>query len=765
MRKQKPISTKTAKEPNDKPKFSDSTDENKNKLSAKAETAPGDQEKKTGHSSYRSYLQRQGPQHRGEKTIPVGEENCMEGLTFVITGVLDSLERDEAKELIERHGGKVTGSVSGRTSYIIAGEEAGQSKLEKAKKHKTKQLDEDGLFSLIMSLPRKKSRFDYGLQSKIVSDHKCEHKPKTAVSDPAVVKEAPTAKNVNNSADLLWVDKYKPTKLTDIIGQKGEKSNMNKLIGWLKMWYKNRTSGDANRKVFKGKFGSADDGSSYKAALLSGPPGVGKTTTAVLVCKSLGFDYVELNASSTRSKKSMQQEVSGSLSNTTLSGVAHKTSSKHVLIMDEVDGMAGNEDRGGVPELILLIKSTKIPIICICNDRTHPKMRSLVNYCFDLRFHKPRIEQVKAAMMSIAYKEGLKIAPPSLDQIIHAANFDIRQIIHNISMLSADDKCVSFEQAKEAAGNAKKDLKVAPFEVCRKVFAGGHERANMTLNDKSDLFFHDYSIAPLFVHENYVLAVPYAARSNKFKHMELISQTADSIADGDLVDKLIRKEGNWNLLPTEAMFASVLPGEYMSGHISGMINFPAWLGKNSTTNKISRMIQDLHLHMHLKISATRTGLHMDYLSHFRNGLTNPLIMHQNDGVIDVIKLMDSYNLLREDIDNIMEVSQWPGQRDPMKQIEAKVKGALTRAYNKDVHMTPYAMTSTVKKGRRTKVSDDSPSLLNEEDEAALVADDEDLGDTDEDDAMIIKSKKKSVAVSKKEGKGKAVVGKRKSSKN
>jgi len=42
---------------------------------------------------------------------------------------------------------------------------------------------------------------------------------------------------------------------------------------------------------------------------------------------------------------------------------------KHCIIMDEVDGMAGNEDRGGILELINTIKSSKIPIICICNDR------------------------------------------------------------------------------------------------------------------------------------------------------------------------------------------------------------------------------------------------------------------------------------------------------------------------------------------------------------------------------------------------------------
>jgi replication factor C subunit 1 len=63
--------------------------------------------------------------------------------------------------------------------------------------------------------------------------------------------------------------------------------------------------------------------------------------------------------------------------------------------MDEVDGMAGNEDRGGIQELIQLIKNSQIPVICMCNDRSHPKMRSLSNYCFDLKFNRPRVEQIK----------------------------------------------------------------------------------------------------------------------------------------------------------------------------------------------------------------------------------------------------------------------------------------------------------------------------------------------------------------------------------
>ena len=59
--------------------------------------------------------------------------NCLEGLTFVITGVLESMEREEATDVIKKYGGKVTTNVSGRTNYVIVGEEAGESKMAKVR--------------------------------------------------------------------------------------------------------------------------------------------------------------------------------------------------------------------------------------------------------------------------------------------------------------------------------------------------------------------------------------------------------------------------------------------------------------------------------------------------------------------------------------------------------------------------------------------------------------------------------------------------------
>ena len=55
----------------------------------------------------------------------------MDGLTFVITGILESIEREEAADLIQRYGGKVTQSVSKKTSYVVVGRDPGESKLSK----------------------------------------------------------------------------------------------------------------------------------------------------------------------------------------------------------------------------------------------------------------------------------------------------------------------------------------------------------------------------------------------------------------------------------------------------------------------------------------------------------------------------------------------------------------------------------------------------------------------------------------------------------
>ncbi|XP_076625612.1 germ line transcription factor 1 [Colletes latitarsis] len=763
------------------------------------------EKKKQNVAMYQQYLQRGGARHPGSKEIPEGAEYCLAGLSFVITGVLDSLEREEADELIKKYGGRIVSQVTKKTNYVIVGDQAGPSKLSKATSFNIKQISEDDLLEMIRTRnaghahdvlqsrtkskdrtkrkdtesedtspsptkkkktivnqeteklekicsPHKKKEFSYKKRSDnkdtiatILSSPK---KNETEVHESLIQdkKEINDAKCVHIKTDTLQdingniqtqalVEKYRPKTMKQILGQQGDKSNAKKLHKWLTNWHKNQSGQVKHAKP--SPWAKNDDGAFFKAALLSGPPGIGKTTTAQVVCNELGFDLVEFNASDTRSKKLLQQEVAELLSNTSLKDYfidnKNKPTSKHVLLMDEVDGMAGNEDRGGLQELIALIKSTDVPIICICNDRNNPKMRTLANYVFDLRFSKPRIEQIRGAMKSICYKENITMSTEDLDRLIESTNQDVRQIINYLALFVGK----TGRQEKSQKQHVNKDLKLGPWDVIKKVFST-EEHKHMNIHDKSDLFFHDYNIAPLFVQENYLLVTPQGQRDEL---LAKVAESAKSLALGDIVEKSIRSNSAWSLLPVQACYSSVIPGTVMSGYINSQINFPSWLGRNSKARKFDRMIQEITVHTRLATGVSKEAINMDYIKPLRDAIVRPLAVNGAEGIDEAMNVISHYHLLREDLDSLIEVSLWPGDRDPMQVVDSKVKAAFTRTYNKNSVVVPYTVSGTSKK----KAANEEVDTYLEENEA-VEANSDDNDDNAETDKMI---KVKKPTVSKK----------------
>lgn len=264
----------------------------------------------TPKQNYMKYLAKMSmkPKNLGSKNIPVGAPNCLQGLTFVISGVLDSLERDDCKDLCVKYGGRVTGSVSGKTSYLIIGDEPGESKVKKAVQMKVPQIDEDELLEMIRKSNPSGNSQDSGLEysedvmsvddtdegaydaekslfsspastkagkssrnsspkklgvSKLAkedspkkiktekSPEKREVKKETekVKAEPVQIKrdtEQPTsskaatapAQPLGPDAGLMWVDKYKPKTLKNVVGQGTETSNAKKLVRWLQNWFK-----------------------------------------------------------------------------------------------------------------------------------------------------------------------------------------------------------------------------------------------------------------------------------------------------------------------------------------------------------------------------------------------------------------------------------------------------------------------------------------------------------------------------------------------
>lgn len=177
--------------------------------------------------NYGDYLRRkqQGPAAPGSKEIPQGSPNCLEGLTFVFTGELSSISRDDVADLVKKYGARVTSAPSHKTSFLVAGEDAGGSKLTKAQEWGISILDEDGLFDLI----RSKSVMLEEVQP-------VQQVLKKAVPKKEVVEEVyeePKAASSFTSPELITT-KYAPKSENDLIGNATPFKN---LVDWLSSWY------------------------------------------------------------------------------------------------------------------------------------------------------------------------------------------------------------------------------------------------------------------------------------------------------------------------------------------------------------------------------------------------------------------------------------------------------------------------------------------------------------------------------------------------
>ncbi|CAF2316120.1 unnamed protein product [Rotaria sp. Silwood2] len=718
-------------------------------------------EKKRRVENYKTFMNRGGPDAPGSKTIPDGASNCLKNLTFVISGILESLERDECKNLIEKYGGRVTGSISSKTTYLLVGRDGGESKLEKARDLKVKIISEDDLLHMIATRPgddETPKKFPTSTSQPLPPPSPVKSKPatfntvgdvdkaKTSLSTPPTINnDSPTTPKLSaDESTLMWADKYKPRTIKNLIGQQGDKSCVQKLIVWLRDWYKHHGRSDEKIKAKASNgFNRNEDPALFKAALLSGPPGIGKTTAAQLVCEHLNFEYIEKNASDQRSKKLVATLSSDSHS---VASFVNKSSlSNCVLIMDEVDGVAGNEDRGGIQELISLIKRSRIPIICICNDRQHKKIRSLANYCYDLRFYRPTIQQIRGAMMTVLHRENIhQIKQETLDEIIKSCNQDIRQTLHSLNLWAIEG-----ETNSNAAKMIDKAVNNNPFELCRLSFSD--ELRQKSLSDKIEIFFYDYQLMPLLIQENYLQCLPTLSRSdnekkkiNDIQHLSLLSKAAENMCIGDICSQMIySRNESWSLLPYQAIFSTVAPCSYIRGHLRGMVNFSSFFGQRSRTNKNDRLLNEIEKHICLKIaSANKQQFNLDYLSYLAKILIQPLQKFQQQGVEQCIALLDEYYLNRDDFQTIMELNTWGKTgRNPYDQIDTQTKSSLTRIYNKTSHRTPYTIID-MKKLKKSKGNFD------EDDDEDSNGDEEENEDEEEsnieDDAMIKVAKKRAI---------------------
>lgn len=630
--------------------------------------------------------------------FPEGQPNCLLGLTMVFTGILPNLERGQAEGIAKRYGARVTKSISSKTSVVVLGDEAGPKKVENIKKLKVKAIDEDGFKQLIAGMPAAGGSGAMAEKAR----QKLEDQEKQAIKDAEsmanlerikadkIAAAKKSGKELRSSDRVeeqhkLWTDKYAPTNLQQLCGNKG---SITKLKNWLTNWESSKKNGF--------KTAGRDGTGIFRAAMLYGPPGIGKTTAAHLVAKELGYDILEQNASDVRSKSLLNNGVKNALDNTSIvgyfknkEGPAEGNGKKFAIIMDEVDGMSGG-DRGGVGQLAQYCRKTSTPMILICNERNQPKMRPFDRVCLDVQFRRPDANSVKARLMTIAVREHFKLDPNIIDRLVQATGADIRQIINLLSTVSKTAKKIDHENITEIALAWQKNIALKPFDIAHKLLDGriytDSGSQTFTLNDKIALYFDDFDFAPLMIQENYLNTKPSNLVPGE-SHLLAVAKAAESISFSNLVEAKIRSsEQLWSLLPLHAVVSSVYPSSKVAGQMSGRINFTSWLGQNSKSGKFYRLLQGLQYHTRLSTSTDKMGLRLDYIPTLKRKLLNPILKDGADGISPVIQLMDEYYLTKEDWDTIMEFVIGPDSADAqLKKIPTSVKSAFTRKYNSTTH--------------------------------------------------------------------------------
>ncbi|MEE9474209.1 MAG: AAA family ATPase [Candidatus Hydrothermarchaeaceae archaeon] len=206
---------------------------------------------------------------------------------------------------------------------------------------------------------------------------------------------------------MTWVEKYRPASLKNVAGNP---KAIQKVVSWMEEW--------------------RDGVPEKKAVLLYGPPGTGKTSAAYALASDMDYDLIELNASDTRTQGIVNRIVGSASTSGTLGPVEGK-----VIVLDEVDGIHGKSDYGGLSALKKWIKASHQPLVLIANDPwSLPKeFRSL---CEMVEFRRIDQRTVLRLLKDICTKEGIETQEQVLKIIATNSGGDLRSAINDLQSLA-----------------------------------------------------------------------------------------------------------------------------------------------------------------------------------------------------------------------------------------------------------------------------------------------------------------------------------------
>jgi len=240
-----------------------------------------------------------------------------------------------------------------------------------------------------------------------------------------------------------FLDKYRPSTLSDVIGNRKAVEELRK---WAQSWPHDK-----------------------KAALLYGKPGTGKTSSAIALATDMGWEAIELNASNQRTQHVINK----------IAGEASRAQSlfggRRLIVLDEVDNLHGNADRGGARAVTELVKKTGQPVILIANDLygVTPALRAS---CKLIQFYAIRYDSIRKVLIRILTQEGVKVDSEFIEEILNNAHGDVRSAINDLQ--------ANLEQPSPEL--VPRDRTQSIFEFLRSVFTARDMKTSLYLSYSLD---------------------------------------------------------------------------------------------------------------------------------------------------------------------------------------------------------------------------------------------------------------------------------------